>query len=1141
MSSITNQKPPPATKSSLPPLHHEKRKRIFSLSRRSSTRKSLSSMPGEIVDIPEPPRVPVLGHVTEIDQEYPLGSFLHLANKYGPVYRLDLLGTKMVVVSTQKLVDECCDDKRFKKSIDGELNELRAAVHDGLFTSKGVEEENWGVAHRVLMSAFGPLAIRDMFDPMHDVAGQLAMKWARHGPSTPINIGEDMTRLTMDTVALCTMGYRFNSYYREDTHPFIKAMYAVMKEAGDKTLRVLPQVFYSKQDKRYRTNIDTLRSTAREVLEARRLDPDGANTRKDVLTAMLNTVDPVTGRKMTDESIIDNLITFLVAGHETTAATFTFTMYWLLKRPEVYRKVQEEVDTIVSDGPLRVEHVPKLKYLSAVLREVLRHSAPIPAFAREVQGNEAVIGGKYRVKAGEQIVCFLAKSHLDPAVFGDDAEEFRPERMLDENFDRLMREFPNCWSPFGTGMRGCIGRAFAWQEMVLAFALLMQNFNFVMNNPGYDLKVSQTLTIKPKDLYIRAILREGLTPSLLEARMTGSLVGGGPAAAAAAAQINTNTKGTAANGGSGQVNGSKKGANLAVFYGSNSGTCEFMAQRLASDAVSHGFSATVDSLDAARESLPTDRPVVIVTSSYEGEPPHNAALFVDWLTNLKGKELENVSYAVYGCGHADWVKTHQRIPKLVDASLEEHGGRRITPIATTDAKDRDMFSDFETWEEETLWPILKKDFGGRPAGDGDDAGAGSSSIPDAGLSVSFSTPRTSTLRQDVRDALVVGSRILAGAGALGPVKRHIDVQLPSDMRYSAGDYMAVLPHNPKDTVARVMRRFHLTWDSHVTIEASGPTTLPTDTSIPVSDVLSSYVELCQTASKRNISTLSQLSRDESISRKLQHLASDGYDAEIRDKRLSVLDIAEQFPCLAIPFNHFLLMLPPMRVRQYSISSSPLVDPGVATLTYGVLDEPALSGQGRHIGVTSSYLSSLTAGDRLQISIRPAQGGFKLPVDMDKTPLLCAATGTGLAPFRAFIQERATLLSNGRRLAPAVLFFGCRHPTADDLYRDEFDAWEAAGAVTVYRAYSRRPDASRGCKYIQDRVWAERELLYDLWDRGARIYVCGSNKVAEGVKEVMLRAAREKSEIDDGKPMSEEELEEWFNGIRNERYATDVFD
>ncbi|KAK1633338.1 cytochrome P450 [Colletotrichum phormii] len=1083
-------------------------------------------MPNAIVEIPEPPRKPVLGHVTEIDQDYPLGSFVHMANKYGPIYKLDLLGQKLVFVNTHELVNECCDDKRFKKSIEGDLAELREAVHDGLFTSKGVEEENWGIAHRVLMSAFGPLAIRGMFDDMHDLAAQLALKWARHGSSTPIHIGEDMTRLTMDTVALCSMGYRFNSYYREDTHPFITAMYAVMKEAGDKALRVLPQVFYKKQDRKFKANITYIRSIAREVLEARKKDPDDANGRKDLLTAMLNTVDPVTGRKMTDESIIDNLITFLVAGHETTAATFTFTMYWLLKRPEVYRKVQEEVDTTAGDRPLKIEHVAKLKYLSAVIREVLRHSAPIFGFGREAMKDE-IIGGKYRVKPGEQILCFLTKSHLDPKVFGDDAEEFRPERMLDENFDRLMKEFPNCWSPFGTGMRGCIGRAFAWQEMVLALALLMQNFNFVMHDPNYDLKVSQTLTIKPKDFYIRAILREGLTPSMLEARMAGSLTGGVPAQTKAKAPEATCTSGA------GAADDSAKKANVAIFYGSNSGTCEFMAQRLASDAASHGFSATVDSLDTARESLPTDRPVVIVTSSYEGEPPHNAALFVDWMANLKAKELENVSYAVYGCGHADWVKTYLRVPKLVDYTLEERGARRIIPLATTDAKDRDMFSDFEAWEDESLWPVLVKEFGGQSEGD-------NNSIAEAGLSVSFSTPRTSTLRQDVRDALVLDSRTLT-RGHLGPVKRHIEVQLPTNMRYSAGDYIAVLPHNPKDTVARVMRRFHLTWDSHVTIQASGPTTLPTDVSSPVSDVLSSYVELCQTASKRNILTLSQLAKNEEVSRKLQYLGTGGYDTEIKTKRLSVLDIAEQFPSLIIPFNHFLLMLPPMRVRQYSISSSPLVDPGVATITYGVLDEPALSGQGRHVGVTSSYLSTLIAGDRLQVAIRASQGGFKLPIDMHKTPLLCVAAGTGLAPFRAFVQERATLLNNGRSLAPAILFLGCRDPEADDLYREEFDKWEAVGAVRMFRAYSRKPEASNGSKYVQDRIWQEREMLYGLWDQGARVYVCGSNRVAEGVKDVLLRAAREKSELDDGKPMNDEELEEWFSNIRNERYATDVFD
>ncbi|KAF4921845.1 Bifunctional cytochrome P450/NADPH--P450 reductase [Colletotrichum viniferum] len=873
------------------------------------------------------------------------------------------------------------------------------------------------------------------------------------------------------------MGFRFNSYYRGETHPFITAMYAVLKEAGDKGLRVLPQVFYKKQDKKFKQNINMLRTTAREVLGTRRSDPTGANRRKDLLTAMLNTTDPVTGRKMTDDSIIDNLITFLVAGHETTAATFAFTMYRMIKRSEEYRKVQQEVDSVIGDGPIRLEHVSKLKYLSAVLRETLRFNAPIPGFGGEAMKDE-IIGGKYPVKTGEMIVANLAKSHFDPAVYGDDADEFKPERMLDENFDRLMKEFPNCWAPFGTGMRGCIGRAFAWQEMLLALAVLFQNFNFVAHNPNYDLKVAQTLTIKPKDFYIRAILREGLTPALLEARLAGSIVATGAKAKAAAK--------TQAGKTPSQSNGTSKGGNLAVFYGSNSGTCEFMAQRLASDAQSHGFSATVDSLDTAREALPTDRPVVIVTSSYEGQPPHNAALFVDWLTNLKGKELENVSYAVYGCGHAEWVKTHQHTPKLVDSSLSERGATQLIPLETTDAKDRDMFSDFEAWEDDMLWPALVKRFGGQTQAD-------DSNLSEAGISVSFSTPRTSTLRQDVRDALVLDSRPLV-QGNVGPVKRHMEIQLPANMRYSAGDYMAVLPHNPKDTVARVMRRFHLTWDSHVIIQASGPTTLPINNSIPFGP---------------------QLAKDDTVRSELQHLASDSYDSGIKTKRLSVLDIAERFPALTIPFNHFLLMLPPMRVRQYSISSSPLAEPGVATLTYGVLDEPALSGQGRHIGVTSSYLSSLTAGDKVQIAVRPAQGGFKLPPNMDKTHLLCVAAGTGLAPF-----------------PPAVLFFGCRDPAADDLHREAFDRWEAAGVLTVYRAYSRKPEASDGCRYVQHRIWKEREMLYSLWDQGARVYVCGSNHVAEGVRDVVLKAAHEKSEKDDGKPMTEEEAEEWFNNIRN---------
>jgi cytochrome P450/NADPH-cytochrome P450 reductase len=191
-------------------------------------------------------------------------------------------------------------------------------------------------------------------------------------------------------------------------------------------------------------------------------------------------------------------------------------------------------------------------------------------------------------------------------------------------------------------------------------------------------------------------------------------------------------------------------------------------------------------------------------------------------------------------------------------------------------------------------------------------------------------------------------------------------------------------------------------------------------------------------------------------------------------------------------------------------------------------------------VASTYLSGLRAGDKVQVGIRSAAGGFHLPLEANKTPLICIAAGTGLAPFRAFIQERAVLHGNGQPLAPAVVFYGCRNPEVDDLYRDEFDEWEKAGIVTVYRAYSRRVDESHGCKYVQDRLWRERVTVGELWSKDARIYVCGSNKIAESAKEILVQIVKEESGKK-GQHMTEQEAVEWFEKHRNERFATDVFD
>jgi cytochrome P450/NADPH-cytochrome P450 reductase len=750
-----------------------------------------------------------------------------------------------------------------------------------------------------------------------------------------------------------------------------------------------------------------------------------------------------------------------------------------------------------------------------VLRESLRLSPTAPSVGLTAK-EDTVLDGKYPVKAGQPIVALFPMIHRDPLAYGEDAEEFRPERMLDEEFDRRNNEFPNCWKPFGNGMRACIGRPFAWQEALLVLAILLQNFNFSMEDASYQLKIKQTLTIKPKDFYMRAHLRNGVSATSLERAL----------ASATANEL------PPARGGQ-QVRDEKaaKGKPLAIYYGSNTGTCEALANRLASDAANHGFRAdVVDTLDAARENLPTDKPVVIVTASYEGAPADNAAHFVKWIETLKNKELENASFAVFGCGHRDWAKTFHKVPKYLDKTLEDLGATRLVEMGSTDAAQGDIFTDFETWEDQVLWPALREKYGSSEV-------EGEGSL-EATLDVEISTPRSTILRQDVREARVEEVEVLSKSGVAE--KRHIEISLPSDMSYSAGDYLAILPLNPESNIRRATKYFGLSWDSMLTISSPGPTTLPTDAPVSAIDLFGAYVELAQPASKRNILALVDATRDDGEQKALTRLADEAFAEEITAKRVSVLDLLERFPSLRLPLGVFLKMQPPMRVRQYSISSSPLWNPNNVTLTYSVVSGQALSGQGRYVGVATNYLANLAAGDKLHVSVRSSHQAFHLPKDGKNVPVIMIAAGTGLAPFRGFIQERAAQLAAGRVLAPALLFYGSHAPDSDLLYSDSLKRWEQLGAVSLRFAFSRKSEDSEGCKYVQDRLYHNKSEVVELFDAGAKLFVCGSREVGDGVQEILVKIAKERFTEKEGREADDQRAREWFEGLRNERFATDVF-
>ena len=213
-------------------------------------------------------------------------------------------------------------------------------------------------------------------------------------------------------------------------------------------------------------------------------------------------------------------------------------------------------------------------------------------------------------------------------------------------------------------------------------------------------------------------------------------------------------------------------------------------------------------------------------------------------------------------------------------------------------------------------------------------------------------------------------------------------------------------------------------------------------------------------------------------------------------------------------------------------------PSAVTITYSILKEQAKSGQGTYYGVASSYLSSLQTGDPIHVAVRASNAHFHLPAQPEDEPIILIAAGTGIAPFRGFVQERAALINNQKTLAPAVLYYGCRGAERDDLYADEFAQWEAKGAVTVRRAYSR--DTGAPYKYVQDVLAAHDDELRDLWKRNAKVYVCGSRAISQAVDKVAIQIKKDAAEKKGERP-EEAAIKEWWEKLRNIRYVSDVFD
>ncbi|QRN94380.1 cytochrome P450 [Archangium violaceum] len=1061
------------------------------------------SRPALSTNIPQPRPRPLVGNAPDLGSETPLQNLMKLAREFGPIFRLSFPGGVSVrVISSYELVAEVCDETRFAKKITQALWYLRELSGDGLFTAE-TEEPNWGKAHRLLMPAFSPAAMQDYHDGMLDVADQMLTRWARFGPDTDIDVSDNMTRLTLDTIALCGFDFRFNSFYQKEMHPFVESMVRALEEAGNRTRRVpLQTQLMLRTQRQFQADIGYMHEVTRQLIVKRRtLTPE--ETPRDLLSLMLDAKDPITGEKLDDDNIRNQLVTFLVAGHETTSGLLSFALYFLLHHPEVRQKAYEEVDRVLGSETPRFEHISQLQYIDQILRETLRLWPTAPAFSLSARADNTLLGGRYPLGVNDNLMVLIPMLHRDPAVWKD-PERFDPERFAPEVRDSIPQ---HAWKPFGNGLRACIGRAFAFQEATLVLGMILQRFHLSTPAP-YTLSIRESLTLKPEGLKLRARERKpGFRPSA--ARPTAPR----PVAPAPQAPEKVAAHGTP----------------LLLLYGSNSGASEAFARRIAGDGLARGYSTRVAPLDEYTGKLPREGAVVVVTASYNGQPPDNARAFHTWMSSVPEGSLSGVRYAVFGCGNRDWGETYQAVPTYLDERLSAAGAQAILTRGEADARG-DFFGDFEQWYA-PFWERV-----------GTALGVTSREV-DSGprYTVEMVPPVSVELvkQNKLELATLVENRELVDlTSPFGRSKRHLVFELPEGVTYAAGDYLAVLPENHPELVERAARRLGVRTDAAVVLRSTRgaqASSLPMDRPVSVRELLGRHVELSAPATRKDLERLAEKNPCPPHAMHLAALArnAERYKQEILDKRMSVLDLLEQYDSCILSFGEFLELLPAMRVRQYSVSSSPLENPTRCTLTVAVLDAEAWSGQGRFHGTCSSYLARLRPGEQAAVAVHTPNVPFHPPAS-NTAPIIMVSAGTGLAPFRGFIQERALRHTRGETAGPALLFFGCDHPDVDFLYRDELAKWEQGDVVKVLPAFFRQPEGD--VTFVQHRLWKEREQVKVLLDQGALFFICGDGRLmAPAVRETLARIHQETVGC------SAEEAAAWLTGMEKQgRLVSDVF-
>ncbi|RKG93601.1 cytochrome P450 [Corallococcus terminator] len=354
---------------------------------------------------------------------------------------------------------------------------------NGLLTSQG---DFWLRQRRLAQPAFHRQRIAGMAAQMIQSTEAMLQRWdASAAQGTPVGITEEMMRLSLGIVGEALFG----TSVEDQTARVGAAFNELSRQIAERfrSFNMLPPVLPTRNDRAFRAARTTLKETVQGIIATRRQRPEDTG---DLLSMLMAARDEDTGTGMTDAQLGDEVLTMLLAGHETTATTLSWVFGLLAKHPDVEARLHAEVDAVLAGRAPTVEDVPKLGYTRQVVEEAMRLYPAAVIFSRTVMEDD-VIGG-FKIPKGTAVDVSPYVTHRHPD-FWEEPDLFRPERFAPEAAAKRHRF---AWFPFSGGPRQCIGNSFAMMESQLVLATVAQRYQ-LREAPGFTLQPESHLSLRP--------------------------------------------------------------------------------------------------------------------------------------------------------------------------------------------------------------------------------------------------------------------------------------------------------------------------------------------------------------------------------------------------------------------------------------------------------------------------------------------------------------------------------------------------------------------------------------------------------------------------------------------------------------------